>query len=284
VGFYDRDYYRSEPRGGLSSYTPSTAVGLIIAINVAVWLSDYVFQGRLSNVLAVHDYTLRHPWLWWQFLTYAFAHSPVDAQHIIFNMLGLFFLGPDVEQNYGRKEFLRVYLAIAVFAAVVWNIANLRTMGESSVIGASGAISGVVVLYALNFPHRTLLMFFIIPMPAWLVGVIIVALDMWNATHAVGSNIAYSVHLAGAAFAFVYYHRGWNFSRLFQGRLSWPKFQRKPKLRIHTPPADEKQSPNLTEEVDRILEKIYREGEASLSAAERKTLETASREYQRKKS
>ena len=71
--------------------------------------------------MAVHDDTLTRPWLWWQFLTAAFAHSPV-VEHILFNMLALFVLGRDVEEAYGPKEFLRVYLALVVFASVVWNV------------------------------------------------------------------------------------------------------------------------------------------------------------------
>ena len=93
--------------------------------------------------------------------------------------------------------------------------------------------------------------------------------------------MAFSVHLAGAAFAFVYYQRGWNLTRLTPGRIPWPSFRRKPRLRIHEP--EQEPGSDLSAEVDRILEKIYREGEASLTGKERKTLETASREYQRKK-
>jgi hypothetical protein len=139
-----------------------------------------------------------------------------------------------------------------------------------------------VVLYALHFPRRTLLLFFVIPMPAWLLGVLVVAYDMFGASGGIaGSNVAYSVHLAGAAFAFIYYLRGWNLTRLTEGwRIAWPTFRRKPRLRVHKPV--EEPGSNLSADVDRILEKIYREGEASLTAGERKTLETASREYQRK--
>ena len=81
--------------------------------------------------------------------------------------------------------------------------------------------------------------------------------------------------------AFVYYQRGWNLTRLTEGRIAWPSFRRKPRLRIHKP--EQEPGSDLSAEVDRILEKIYREGEASLTAKERKTLETASREYQKRR-
>ncbi len=290
MGIYDRDYYqyREQSRPGLSLRLPQTIVGAIIAVNVAVWVANYFTPGQcwLSDHMAVHVDTLTKPWLWWQFLTAGFAHSTTDFQHILFNMLGLFFLGRDVEITYGRKEFLRVYLVMVVFASVVWCVANylVGTSPLANARGASGAIAGVVVLYALNFPNRMLLVFFVIPMPAWLVGVIFVGLDILGATRQVGEpNIAYSMHLAGAAFALVYFKFGWNITQWTSGRFTLPKLRRGPRLRVHVPPEEkEKGVSNLTEEVDHILEKIYREGEASLTAKERKTLEMASREYQRK--
>ena len=290
MGIYDRDYYREEQRPGVSAYTPRTIVGAIIAVNVALWLVDFLTpetpgHGRwLSDQMAVHVGTLTQPWLWWEYLTAGFAHSPQNFQHILFNMLALFFLGRDVEETYGPKEFLRLYLVMVVFASVVWDVANKigGTPDWVGAYGASGAIAGVVILYALNFPHRTLLLFFVIPIPAWLLGVLIVALDMFGAfSGSEKTHIAYSMHLAGAAFALVYHQRGWNLTRLTAGRIAWPTFRRKPRLRVHTP--EEEPQSDLSVEVDRILEKIYREGESNLTAKERKVLETASRAYQRKK-
>jgi membrane associated rhomboid family serine protease len=293
VGIYDRPYYREEPRGPASAYLPRTVVGAIIAVNVVLWLLDSLSSetpghGRwLSDHLAVHVDTLSQPWLWWQFLTAGFAHSPREFQHILFNMLVLFFLGRDVEAAHGSKEFLRLYLVMVVFASVVWSVVNkfLGTPGEAGAYGASGAISGVVILYALQFPRRMLLLFFVIPIPAWLFGVLMIVLDMLGASGRGGpSNVAYSMHLAGAAFALLYYQMGWNLTRLTARGLPWSSRQREPRLRVHNPPEEEPQADDLSAEVDRILEKIYREGEASLTPKERKILETASREYQRKQS
>jgi len=288
VGIYDRDYYREE-RPGLSLRTPQTIIGALIAVNVAIWLIDGLLMpltslggGWLSDRMAVHVGALTRPWLWWQYLTYGFAHSPRNFQHILFNMLGLFLLGRDVESLYGRREFLRMYLAMVVFAAVVWNIATkLRGVPDDIMAyGASGAIAGVVILYALNFPRRTLLLFFVFPIPAWLLGVLLVGMDMYGAVGREGSsNVAYAMHLAGAAFAVIYFHQRWNLTRLTDDLPAWLRSWSWPKLRVHRPDEPE---PDLGMEVDRILEKIYREGEASLTAKERRTLETASKEYQRR--
>jgi len=296
VGIYDREYYRQERSGPSFSTASWSVVGVMIAINVALWVLDFFTPGNyavvggrallvgrwLSDHLAVHVDTLTQPWLWWQYLTAGFAHSPLKFEHILFNMLVLFFLGRDVEQIYGSREFLRLYLTLVVFTALVWNAVNLigGTPGPVGAYGASGAIAGVVILYALNFPHRTLLLFFVIPIPAWLLGILVVAIDIYGA---IGQrdNIAYSMHLAGAAFAFIYYKQGWNFTRLSEGRFAWLRFfHAKPRLRVHQP--EQEAESDLNQEVDRILEKIYREGEASLTSKERKFLETASREFQQR--
>ncbi len=292
VGIYDRDYYRETERPGASFYTSGSVVTKIIVVNVIVWVADFLVtaimpeqESWLAANQAVHVGTLFHPWLWWQFLTAGFTHSPHDVQHILWNMVALFFLGRDVEEAYGGKEFLRLYLVMVVFASLVWNVlGKLAGLPDGvAAIGASGAIAGVVVLYALNFPRRTLLLFFVIPVPAWLCGVLIVGWDMLGASGRAGaSNVAYSMHLAGAAFAFIYYQRRWNLTRLTDRFINfrWPSFRRRPRLHIHKP--EESPPSDLSAEVDRILEKIYREGEASLTAKERKILEAASREYQQR--
>ena len=282
MGIYDRDYYREQQRPGVTLRAPQSIVVTLIIINVAAFLANGLLTGetnRITAVLACNSNTLSQPWMWWQLLTYGFAHGSI--QHILFNMLGLWFLGMDIEHHYGRKEFLRLYLAMIVVGGLTWALGEtLLGHNNGMVIGASGAIAGIVVLYALNFPRRTLLLFFVLPVPAWLVGVLVVLSDLFGAAgHAGDSNIAYTVHLAGAALAFSYYHFGWNFSKLTEGRFSLSRFKPRPKLRVHDPQLDK---PELSDEVDRILEKIHREGEDSLSRKERRTLESASREYRKR--
>lgn len=287
MGIQDRDYYRPE-QSGLSMRGPRTVVGMIILINVVIWVVDGLFASQthaITAAMAAKVGSLTKPWLWWQFLTYGFAHAP-EPNHVLFNMLGLFFLGRDIEATYGRKEFLRLYLVLLVTGSVVWALSSKLSGAPAgaSLIGASGAVAGVVVLYALNFPRRTLLVFFVLPMPAWLVGVLFVMGDAFGAMKRVdGDNIAYSVHLAGAATAFLYYQFRWNFTRLTGGRFSLDKLKPRPKLRLHDPNRPDRRQGELGDEVDRILAKIHRDGEASLTRKERRTLETASRQYQEKK-
>jgi membrane associated rhomboid family serine protease len=331
VGFYDREYYREE-RPGFSLRAPRTIVSALILINIVFWVVDGFSPATgkhshwLSDHMAVHVNdnissipalieqgkttaedlqsapvidTPTQPWLWWQYVSYAFAHAPGQLNHLLFNMLALFFLAYDVEAAYGHREFWRFYFATAIFAAVVWSLAGKLSGSRDIMYGASGAITGVVMLYALNFPRRMLLLFMIIPVPAWVVGALLIAMNLYGAMFdspsAGGANVAYVVHLAGAAFALIYYQQRWNLTR-WTSAFSFKKgLRRRPKLRIHQTVMEHREQPakttsneifelggNLSEEVDRILEKIYREGEAKLTTKERRILETASREYQRK--
>ena len=221
--------------------------------------------------------------MWWQFLTCGFVHDPRHMDHIVFNMLVLFFLGRDVEQWYGTREFIRLYLVTLVFSSVVWAVTTrlVTRINPSTMFGASGAIAGVIVLYALNFPKRILLFMFVLPLPAWLVGALAIAYDVWGAIHR-GDNVAYTAHLGGAAFALAYFNLHWNFGQLFESAAAWLKGRTRPSLKVFKP-EDEPDGHVADEDVDRILEKIHREGESSLTRKERRILENASREYQRRR-
>lgn len=278
MGVYDRDYYRGNAQPGFSLRAPQTAIGWIILINLGLWLVDaFLPQLELMKRLELQGDALTKPWLWWQMITYGFAHAR-EPSHVLFNMLGLFILGRDVEWTYGKREFIRLYLALLLAGGLTWSIASTITHNSIPVVGASGAVAGIVVLYALHFPRRTLLLFFVIPMPAWVLGVLLVALDLWGALGHGDQNVAYVVHLAGAAFAFLYFRAGWRFERLGANFGGWLHRLRGPRLRVRRPEEDSEE--DLRDEVDRILEKISREGEASLTRRERRALQDASRRYQ----
>ncbi len=309
MGIYDRDYARdnyARPPMGLGQ----SMVLTIVVINAAVFLANLFFGGPnnvLMYSLSANVYSLIHPWMWWQLLTNGFAHDPERINHILFNMVGLWFLGREVERVLGRWEFLRFYLVAIVVGSVV-HLARVYlfyppvvTNAAGSVIaapwsvhllGASGAVVAAVMLFIFKFPRMKLLLFFAIPIPAWLAGVLFVGLDILGSMGRglSGPNVAYDVHLAGAAFAFLYFYFGWNFGRLLPARLSdklrgmGRAMRPGPKLRVHAPddqrPADDYSQQD--EEADRILAKIDREGMESLTAKERRLLEDYSRRMRQK--
>jgi len=308
MGIYDREYYRDEP-GGFHIRKPGTIIGWLLAINIIVFVLSILLTNQpteeiggrtyllpktevVNTFLGLQSGDLAKPWLWWRFLTYGFCHAGV--WHILGNMIGLFFLGAAIEQRYGQKEFLRIYLAMIVFAGVVWAASELLIGGNplSSVVGASGAVVGVVILFALNYPRQTVLLMGVLPMPAWLLGVIIVVPDLFRATGDSG-HIAFQAHLAGAACAFLYWKLGWNLTRVTDKFTSGKLFQRRPRLKVHDPDyglsaSEDDDVPDRKEvareaELDRILDKIRREGEESLTRKERRTLQNESRRLREKR-
>lgn len=287
MGYQDRDYYR-EPSE--ANYITSMVVKLII-INVVVFLADMFFGGsnhQLMAALALHGDALVHPWMWYQFVTAGFAHDPQNLWHIMGNMFGLYVFGRPLEDRFGPREFLRFYLIAIVTGMVMWGVRTWFFVGGSGVLlGASGGVTAAIILFCLLNPKATLLLFFAIPIPAWLFGVFLVATDLFGSHEAAGgARVAYDVHLTGAAFALAYWYFRWNFgrlpglaslARLFSSPPRWIKPG--PSLKVHDP---EEYYDNLDAEADRLLEKVNREGLSSLSDKERRILEDYSRRTRQK--
>lgn len=291
MGLYERDYYR-DGRPLFSLRGPRTVVGWLILINVVIFLFDHFSGGVISALFRVRTGDLKHPLEWYRLLTYGFMHDPRRISHVAFNMLTLWFFGREIERLWGWKEFLRFYLISILVGGLTWTaIQNLVGADpRSPMLGASGAVTAVFVLFALKFPHQKVyLMFIPIPIPAWVLGVFFVGSDLLGALGAplqgADANVAFSVHLAGAAFAAMYHTFGWNFARWTAWIPSTPRARRRPPLRLHRPSGDEEASEEdqLMERADEILAKISREGIQSLTRQERRLLEAASRRAQQRR-
>lgn len=295
MGIYDRDYY-GQDQSTYRVQRPQSIITTLIVINVAFYLAHNILtpggEGGINAILALRVDTIYHPLQWYQFLTYGFVHAAwPDIWHILGNMLGLFFLGPWVEARYGRREFTILYLVFIVAGGIVWSVSSAAAGVPDWVrcVGASGAIVGIVVLFALNFPRQILYIWGVLPVPAWVLGILVVVMDLQGAIQQSG-NVAYAVHLTGAAIAFLYFQSGWRFESLVD-KVKRPQLRRGPKLRVRDPDDQrgsnstnrrDRKAERLASEVDRLLEKISREGESSLTPKERETLQTASREYKDK--
>ena len=290
MGIYDREYYQAdEPRGFHWSGQRSMVVNLIIA-NVVLYVLNLLFTGQsneITNYLALKSDLFDAPanlLYGWTLLTYGFVHAPITSKvgviHILMNMYGLYLFGRDMEARYGRFEFLRLYLVLIVFGGIVWAVHQRFIPASSSVVGASGAVVGVMVLYCSNFPRRTLLVLGLLPVPAWLLCVAFVGLDILRGLGG-ESSVAFDVHLAGAAFAFAYFRFKWNLGRLLPSRVPRVRsmFRSKPNLKVHNP---EDHYRNLDDQADHLLDKVHREGETSLTEKERQILEDYSRRMRQK--
>ena len=286
MGLYDRGYVRnpystddrhdgdSSLRLGLSN---TAMVTIIIVVTSVIYLADFLTRSRaILPVLELTSNTWTQPLVWFRYLTYGFVHSPSSIFHLIFNMMGLFFLGPQVEQRLGKYEFLRFYLISILVGGIVWGA--IHTGRNSSVVGASGGVQAVVMLFVLQNPQATLMLYFAIPVKAWVLGVLMLVSNLFSTR----DGTAVEVHLAGIAFSAAYFYIPFNLHWLswdrwfsLQSRQSRATERRRAKLRVHAPPESTATDDEI--DADRILDKIHREGEASLTASERTILERYSR-------
>ncbi len=276
MGLSDRPYYRDEDRGAWLS--PRPLVINLILLNVAVYVAQFIFGPQVSELLELHADLLQAPWQLYQLLTYGFVHA-VDLRHILFNMFGLWVFGSELETLYGRAEFLRLYLSSIVVCGLVWLVYEISAGNlDGRMLGASGGVNALMIIFVLHFPRRMLNVWGILPVPVWLIGLLWVLFDLAG----IGStdNVAHLAHLAGVVYGAVYFKTGLNFGRFVPKRLNASMFRLRPRLKIHDPEVEER---HLSGQVDQILEKIHREGEGSLTKKERRTLEEASRRYQRKR-
>ena len=296
MGFQDRGYYRS-PTGGFTA--DWSAVNAIIVVNVAVWLANFILAGdlfrelvslklSLNDLLCLRSDLPSRPWNAWTLLTYGFLHDGPSLEtpraayniwHIVFNMLTLWFFGRPVEAIMGRAEFIRFYCMAIVVAGLAWVIGERVSGlgGMSRLVGASGGVMAVLAAFIWYYPRETVLIYGVLPVPAWALGIIYLLSDLRGAGSQAG-NVAHVAHLAGAAFGLLYAWRGWSLDALTEAPARLLTNLRRRRLRIVRPddePAD-RDEPPLEQEVDRLLEKISRSGEGSLTAAERDTLTRAS--------
>jgi len=291
MGLQDRGYYQNDQDLDMRpSWNQQSAVSQLIILNVIVFVVNLLFgnvsttnQGSVNEALALNADTLWKPWTWYKVLTYAFAHSSRDISHIFFNMLSLYFMGRSVEMKYGRKEFLKIYLLAALFCGVLSMVVRSFGTDGRSVLGASGAVLCISMLFVYNFPNATVY-FIVFPMPAWVLGVIFVLTNFFSNP---GSGVAYDVHLFGILFATMYFFLGWNFSKLqdpMQGVASIQRWWKRRKFKLHT-----QDDPSLSDgelearEADRILEKIHASGKDSLTSREKKFMEKYSQSVRNKK-
>ncbi len=286
MGIYDRDYYRDEPRRSLMGNW--SAVNFLIVVNVAIFVldlfTDPVGRGErwLDAHMALRPDLFTHPWNFWTLLSYGFAHDPTNILHVGGNMFVLWIFGVDVERLYGRERFMRVYLSLVVSSGLAWLIIQAFSKTPAPVIGASGAIMGIMVIYILNFPNRVFLLYFVVPVPAWVLGIVYIGMDIFGVLSP-SDNTAHAAHIAGALFGLLYVRTGWYLGALLPTRMpKWAKMGG-PKLRVRSEDDEPRTQREVQMRVDEILEKISREGESSLTPAERSELEELSRRFRNRR-
>lgn len=209
-------------------------------------------------------------WELWRVFTYMFLHG--GLLHIAFNMLSLWMFGTPLVHQMGERRFLALYLVSGVVAGLGSAIFYLvGGAGGTYIVGASGAIFGIMLAFARFFPHVQILVFFFFPMPAryavWVFG----ALSFFAGLGG-GGSVAHFTHLFGI-------FGGWMYLRLEEPVVAWALRVVTARARARVTKAAEElvtREEYFDTRVDPILRKISKHGIDSLSRQERSVLERAS--------
>lgn len=303
MGIYDRDYYRGDSERMFASLGRWSATVWLIVITCAVFLAQVVTRDISPPGITkwgAYDYWKISDGEVWRLLTAIFLHDTRGLLHLVFNMLMLYWFGRTLEERYGSREFILFYIIAGTAANLGYFLLQVAGMEKTIAIGASGAVTAVMVLYALHYPRQQVLLFFVIPMPIWGVVVLFIGLDVLGVLGVRQGPTAFAVHLLGALLGFLYYRSGIRFSGLVPSRSRDARVPSRPRLRVvpmdedepgRAPPPEEPDEPvaaprheeALESKLDRVLEKVSQHGQESLSGEEREILFRASEVYKKRR-
>ncbi len=274
MGLYDREYHR-ENLFGQREFTPvgffsnmPKASRIILLINIGAFVLSIIpsVQEFLFTWLSVYPVNLWFSLQVWRLISYQFLHG--DFFHILFNMLMLYFLGPLLEQHWGSKAFVRFYLICGAAGGVVYTLlAQFGILGVGSMVGASGAVYGLMAATAVLYPRMRVYIFGVFPMTMAVLVIVLAIISLLN--FASGSNAGgEAAHLAGIAVGLVYvkYKPMYINWRMTRQKGVWDR-----KIQLQR---------EFEADVDRILTKIHQQGIQSLTKAEKATLREATRHEQ----
>lgn len=298
MGVYDRDYYKTNLNSSFEKGWGNVSVcKWLIGINIVFFILQISTRTPSGGGL-VTDWLILNPSKVidgeiWRVFSYAFLHSMESPFHLLMNMLVLWMFGKEVEEVLGAKEFLLFYVVSIIIGGITFVLGSQFGLHKTQAVclGASGGVSAILILFACWFPNRTILLFFIIPMPIWLMAVLFIGLDAFNLLSGKQGSVAVEVHLSGALFAYLYHVFRW---KLVPRKIpSMQLFKQKPKLKLYQEESQayvtryETKEPGVSQDmlirVDQILEKISLSGKDSLSEDEKIFLYKASESIKRKK-
>lgn len=262
------------------------AISQLVLINAIIFLvqmllpeaSLYRIMGspvpNIPNGMGLVPYQVIHGWVW-QLATYMFLHGGV--MHILLNMFYLVMFGSDLERWWGSREFVKYYFICGIGAGLIQVLTTYLFHWNPlvPVIGASGAVFGVLIAYAMAFPNRQILLWFVIPISARVLITIFAFIELaMTVEYRGGDGVARFAHLGGMLVGYLYLKQesiGWWVKRSLGGnrRPSRPRFRRD-------------READMQSTIDEILEKISREGMGSLSEEEKQLLHDSAERARRK--
>ena len=201
----------AQPRYRLSrsviyGYLPPGVKWLLI-INTVIFIIWYLggagVQSAMSLLMLVPRMVVHNfPWCLYQLFTYMFLHGGIG--HILFNMLALWMFGTPLEQTWGTRRFLKYYFLCGVGAGICDTVVNTLLGNNTSTIGASGAIYGLLLAFGVLFPDIQVLMYFLFPIKAKYLVMIYGAVELLTALGSRNTGVSNIAHLGGMLFGLLY--------------------------------------------------------------------------------
>lgn len=243
------------------------AIKWLIIANVSVYLVQ-VFAGRnLLHIFGLVPYrVVKSLWLW-QIFTHMFLHGGLF--HLLINLFVLLMFGKPIEREWGTSSFLKYYFTCGVGASIFVLLTSLNS--RIPIVGASGAIYGILVAFAMLYPDSIIYLYFLFPIKAKHFAILIGAVAFLSGISGGKSNIAHFGHLGGLLVGYVYLKFPlWKY-RFHPERLL--TFLRLPRISLKRRKKYKTESYKIEERVNQILDKILVRGVDSLTAEEKRIMD-----------
>ena len=249
------------------------AVKNILFLNGIVFLMQMLNQNLnyfLIRNFALTPYEVIFQFKVWQLVTYMFLHG--GFWHVFMNMFIFWMFGRELELEWGTREFIKYYFLTGIGAGLTLTLLS----PSSSTIGASGAVYGIMIAYALRYPNRYIYIYFLFPVPVkYFVGFLFF-ISFFSTFNPAGDNIAHAAHLGGMVVGFIYLKYWDRISYTVKGIYKKGMGKSgKSKLK-YTQYSDDKVE-YYRKKIDELLDKINRVGYLNLTEEEKKLLEEGSR-------
>lgn len=263
--------------GGLRSWfgglpAPGPAVKWIALVNIGLFVLCLISGGAKSPIFSALE--MRTDLVFrgqiWRLFTFSYLHSQFDIGHLLFNMIGLYFLGMPLERHLGTRRFFVFYTVAGIVSVLMYVF--VTAIGwldfDVPIVGASGGVLAVLGAVAVLFPAmQVVLVLFLVPIRT--AAVIFGVLYVFNLATRGANAGGDACHLAGLAFGIVYGYRGHRWTRAID---NW-----RINAQRRTIEAKRRELAELEATVDQILDKVHRTGIGSLTKREKQILEDASR-------
>ncbi len=264
---YQRQQWKQNP---LSPSLFTDAIKFIISINFLIFILQYLsgMEDELFTIFGIVPSKTFGELMLWQPFTYLFFHGGI--WHVLINMFVLWMFGSELEKFWGKKEFLRFFFITGIGSGLITILFSLSS--TNPVVGASGAIYGVLLAYGLMFPNRLVYLYFLIPIKVKYLVILIGAIAFFSSLNPGNSNISHLTHLSGMVIGFIYLRSSINWNTINHFVI-----HRKDEIKRHYEDKKNEQREALKLQVDAILDKINDVGYDNLSESEREFLFKASK-------